>query len=56
MNARSKFILMYWRGDEESLEELTAYSYDQAYYLATQQIEEDAFISLEKSVCHCSAV
>lgn len=47
---------MYWQGEEESLDEVLAYSYEQANYIASQMVDEERIISLERSVCHCASV
>lgn len=53
MQRYQKFLLVYLNEQrDEEVEELQAYSYDQAYFFATQQCREENIVSVEQSVCH----
>jgi len=53
MKRIQKFLLVYLNDQrDEEVEELQAFSYDQAYFFATQQCREENILSVEQSVCH----
>lgn len=54
MSALSRFLLTYWRtDDEEESVEILAHSYEQAQFLVEQLYGLEKIILLEQSVCHC---